>query len=885
MVKRYSVDFVAIAEPMVSFDRAVKLSRFIKMEDLAGNLGVDSKIWVFWWNLSMHVVSSSDQQISFILEKDNSVNMMVTLVYASCEAGTRRLLFDELIQLSNSVNVPWFVGGDFNCVSQPSEKMGGRVGNLHSMLDFNAFINAASHSDDGFIGSPFTWPNNRTGQASIKAWLDPFLVSSSCEENFRGFTVRHLPRGSSDHAPLLLSFVQNIRPPARFTFQAMWTSHESFYETVKMAWNKDPTSHPIPFTTLFLKLKTVKQVLRDWNKCVFGNVEDNVISQEEVVRVRHDIFDNFPSLDNRSTLGEVSANLRRAIQCLDVFWAQKACMNWLEDGDRNTAFYHNVVQGNRRKNLIKRLQINGIWSEDHEALRAEAARYFEDILRSSPHSVDDSILQVIPSLISDDQNVALCAPPTMEEVKSVVWSMNGNSSPGPGGFSGIFFTSCWGIIQHDVFAAVNEQYASSSGQTINSSKSSFMVSSKASPSSVHRIQEATGYRRQVWALPYLGVPLRPGRVLAADYKSLIDKDVLFTSEEDRCFWAPTPSGIFSTRSTYNLVREHGIRRLNIHKIWHNSFSPRASLFCWKILNRAVPVDSRTMDCGIPLASRCSCCLSPQAEDLNHLFLHSGTTTNLWRWFMPLVRSKQVKLIRWIPPIHHFCLNVDGASKGNPGICGGGGCIRDTKGDILVAFAHFYGEGNSIIAETHALCDGLRLADQFGVRLASVYSDSLTLVNSVKDRSCSSWRSYRWWRIASDLLHSNAFPISHVFRESNQVADRLANHVVVSLRNDVFWGVHNLPSSCKASVVLDKSGLMNVRGSAASRSLLDHRGRLPRPRIAVETAQEPGGKLSWGLVRNFLGLPKEGFTNTFDPLGVFLKGNYPTHNVLVELDDT
>ncbi|MQL92103.1 hypothetical protein Taro_024728 [Colocasia esculenta] len=69
-----------------------------------------------------------------------------------------------------------------------------------------------------------------------------------------------------------------------------------------------------------------------------------------------------------------------------------------------------------------------------------------------------------------------------------------------------------------------------------------------------------------------------------------------------------------------------------------------------------------------------------------------------------------------------------------------------------------------------------------------------------------------------------------------------------------------------------------RGSTASRSLLDHRGRLPRPRLAVETAQEPGGKLSWGLVRNFLGLPKEGFTNTFDPLGVFLKGKYLTHSV-------
>ncbi|MQL78608.1 hypothetical protein Taro_011036, partial [Colocasia esculenta] len=66
--------------------------------------------------------------------------------------------------------------------------------------------------------------------------------------------------------------------------------------------------------------------------------------------------------------------------------------------------------------------------------------------------------------------------------------------------------------------------------------------------------------------------------------------------------------------------------------------------------------------------------------------------------------------------------------------------------------------------------------------------------------------------------------------------------------------------------------------AASKSLLDHRGRHPRPRIALELAQEPGGRPSWRLVGSFLGQPKESFTKPFDPFGVYLKGKYPTHNV-------
>ena len=40
--------------------------------------------------------------------------------------------------------------------------------------------------------------------------------------------------------------------------------------------------------------------------------------------------------------------------------------------------------------------------------------------------------------------------PTEEEVKTVVFQMNGESSSGPDGFKGSFFTSCWDIIKGDV---------------------------------------------------------------------------------------------------------------------------------------------------------------------------------------------------------------------------------------------------------------------------------------------------------------------------------------------------------------------------------------------------------------------------------------------------
>ncbi|MQM05498.1 hypothetical protein Taro_038315 [Colocasia esculenta] len=52
------------------------------------------------------------------------------------------------------------------------------------------------------------------------------------------------------------------------------------------------------------------------------------------------------------------------------------------------------------------------------------------------------------------------------------------------------------------------------------------------------------------------------------------------------------------------------------------------------------------------------------------------------------------------------LHVDGSSKGNPGLCGGGGCIRDCYGTF---------KGNSLIVEIRALYDGLRIVLALGLK--------------------------------------------------------------------------------------------------------------------------------------------------------------------------
>ncbi|KAH0700756.1 hypothetical protein KY284_014971 [Solanum tuberosum] len=57
-------------------------------------------------------------------------------------------------------------------------------------------------------------------------------------------------------------------------------------------------------------------------------------------------------------------------------------------------------------------------------------------------------------MVTEEQNQNLQAPPTREELKQAVYSMNPNSAPSPDGFGGKFYQACWDIIQDELLEAV-----------------------------------------------------------------------------------------------------------------------------------------------------------------------------------------------------------------------------------------------------------------------------------------------------------------------------------------------------------------------------------------------------------------------------------------------
>nr|XP_016481277.1 PREDICTED: uncharacterized protein LOC107802319 [Nicotiana tabacum] len=356
MQKEHGFFIVALMEPKQKKRFIQKYRRRLGMEAAISN--VNEKIWLFIDALvEFDVLIDTDQMLTIeVYHRELGKYMMMTFVYAKCCALERLELWDNLYYLASDMELPWLVGGDFNVVLGEDEKKGGYQ-YIHQR-------------------SPFTWWNGRPNEECIFKRLDMILVNMPFQSLFPTIEAEHLIRTGLDHAPLLMSCGEEamifVKP---FKFLNFWTKHDSFMEVVKQNWVADFIGDP--FLMFKQKLKRVKIALSKWSKLTYGDIFKQLAIREDIVRVKEMLFEEDPSSENRVVLQQAQAELKKYLSIEEQYWKQKAGMTWFEEGDRNTRFFHNCVNGKRQKLKLKRIQSSdGTWIEDLEKLSEAAVDFF-----------------------------------------------------------------------------------------------------------------------------------------------------------------------------------------------------------------------------------------------------------------------------------------------------------------------------------------------------------------------------------------------------------------------------------------------------------------------------------------------------------------------------
>ncbi|MCS7135721.1 MAG: ribonuclease HI family protein [Nitrososphaerota archaeon] len=120
--------------------------------------------------------------------------------------------------------------------------------------------------------------------------------------------------------------------------------------------------------------------------------------------------------------------------------------------------------------------------------------------------------------------------------------------------------------------------------------------------------------------------------------------------------------------------------------------------------------------------------------------------------------------------------VDGASRGNPGPAGIGIVLK--LNSKTVCFKKFIGNKTNNEAEYLALLEGLKLAVGFNAKKVKVFSDSELIVKQLKGEF--SVKEERLSKLHSEVKELEKIldvEYFHVPRESNKLADELANEAI------------------------------------------------------------------------------------------------------------
>lgn len=158
-----------------------------------------------------------------------------------------------------------------------------------------------------------------------------------------------------------------------------------------------------------------------------------------------------------------------------------------------------------------------------------------------------------------------------------------------------------------------------------------------------------------------------------------------------------------------------------------------------------------------------------------------------------------------PPCGWIKANTDGAAKGSPGHATGGGIFRDRSGAVLGCFAAYYGISWSLYAELLAAMTSIEIAHQRGWSKLWLECNSSLVVQAFSNVDLVPLRLRNKWRNCLCLVSNMIFRVSHIYREVNACADKLASFGVVSrcftwwdlvpnfIRDEFFRNRFNLPS--------------------------------------------------------------------------------------------
>lgn len=123
------------------------------------------------------------------------------------------------------------------------------------------------------------------------------------------------------------------------------------------------------------KIKSTRMQLTAWNKSQFGNVHRQLSAMREQLRAVKQGPVSIPTVEEEQ---RIMQSMDELLSWEEILWKQRLRIEWLKEGDRNTAFFHARASQTCNKNLIKGIRDDqGIWHDAESSVEGIVVNYLK----------------------------------------------------------------------------------------------------------------------------------------------------------------------------------------------------------------------------------------------------------------------------------------------------------------------------------------------------------------------------------------------------------------------------------------------------------------------------------------------------------------------------
>ncbi|GKC14605.1 RNA-directed DNA polymerase, eukaryota, reverse transcriptase zinc-binding domain protein, partial [Tanacetum coccineum] len=344
---------------------------------------------VIGWNpdvVKLLVINTSRQHMLCLIESiHNHKKIYFSFVYASNFGMERRGLWKELhMPKICTSGTPRVLMGDFNVTLNVSEHSAGKSTIDGDMEDFMDCVNNIEVEDVCSTGMHFTWIKSpKKPSTSVMKKLDRVMANDLFMDEYnQAYAVFH-PFLTSDHSPHVMVIPLAMEKKKKsFKFANFVADKGNFLPVVEKGWNLETQG-----CHMFKLVKKLRMLKVSLNKLYWkdGNVFDNVVKLRDKL---------------------------------------KAAQIEVNEGDRNSAYFHKVAMSRKSKNRILSIKSKAGTIVEGKKVVDEFVNHFEVFLgQSSPVKSIEEIGNKFTSKLTTEEASYMIREVTDNEIKAAMFDV------------------------------------------------------------------------------------------------------------------------------------------------------------------------------------------------------------------------------------------------------------------------------------------------------------------------------------------------------------------------------------------------------------------------------------------------------------------------------